>query len=143
MKDSETGFSRSYVVSLDKARAVPRAWKIILVIQSRLAQGSIPGVHSFPAEGLGKSFQESKQSRRRGPSLHMEIIEGFYMRPRRTPYSRTHEGWTKPKNSCNYDFKPKLSPQVFHSLGKVEESSGLEVFDLKQTERMTLLLRKG
>jgi hypothetical protein len=58
-------------------------------------------------------------------------------------YPRTHGDHSKPKNTHNYDLKPKLSPQVFHSLGKAEESSELEVVDLKQTERMTLLLRKG
>jgi len=47
LKDSKTGFSRSCVVSLDKARAVLGAWKIILVIKSRLAQGSIPVCKAF------------------------------------------------------------------------------------------------
>jgi hypothetical protein len=78
LKDSKTGFSRSYVVSLDKARAVLGAWKIILVIESRLAQGSIPDVHSFPAKGLGKILSRLEAtSKERAPVFAWRLSRVF------------------------------------------------------------------
>ena len=77
LKDSRTGFSCLHVGSLDKARAVPGAWKTILVGESRPAQDGVSDVCSFPAKGLGNSFQESKQPRRRGPQPSHGDFRGY------------------------------------------------------------------
>jgi len=77
LKDSKTGFSRSYVVSLDKARAVPGAWKIILVIESRLAQGSIPDVLTFQRKVWENRFRSRSNLEGEGPSFTWRLSRVF------------------------------------------------------------------
>jgi len=77
----------------------------------------------------GRSNSEGCRSK-----LRMEIVEGFYMRPRRSPCPRSNRPKRKAEMKPFRSFKPKSSLLNFGSADKNDPLCSLQMFEGKQAE---------